>query len=94
MLPDAIYDYDLPSHQRKPNPYALNQIMEQFQLKPEEILMVDDMKLGCLMAQSVGAHTGFAAWSKQEFPALWKVMESLCDYTFKTAEELEAFLFE
>ena len=94
MLPDAIYDYDLPPHQRKPDPYALNQIMEQFHVKPEEILMVDDMKLGCLMAQSVGAHTAFAAWSKQEFPALWKEMENLCDYTFNTAEELESFLFE
>ena len=93
MLPDAIYDYDLPPHQRKPDPYALHHIMEQFHLQPEEILMVDDMKLGCLMAQSVGAHTAFAAWSKWDFPALWKEMESLCDYTFKTAEELESFLF-
>ena len=94
VLPDAIYDYDLPSHQRKPDPYALHQIMERFQLKPEEILMVDDMKLGCIMAQSVGADTAFAAWSKGEFPDLCEEMESLCDYTFHTAEELEHFLFD
>ena len=68
--------------------------MERFQLKPEEILMVDDMKLGCMMAQEVGIDTAFAAWSKKEFPALCKEMERLCDYTFRTAAALEAFLFE
>lgn len=94
VLPDAIYDYDLPPYQRKPNTYALEQIMEQFQLKPEDILMVDDMKLGCVMAQEVGVDTAFAAWSKKDFPALCKEMESLCDYTFYTTDALEAFLFE
>ena len=94
MLPDAIYDYDLPPHQRKPNPYALEQIMEQFRLKPEEILMVDDMKLGCVMAQEAGVDTAFAAWSKQDFPALCREMESLCSFTFRSAEDLERFLFE
>ena len=94
ILPDAIYDYDLPPHQRKPNPYALEDIMRQYQLQPEDILVVDDMKLGCVMAQKVGAATAFAAWSKQDFPVLCKEMESLCDYTFRTAEELEHFLFE
>ena len=94
VLPDAIYDYDLPPHQRKPNPYALHQIMEQFRLKPEEILMIDDMKLGCVMAQQVGVETAFAAWSKMDFPALRQEMEDLCDYTFYTAEALEQFLFD
>ena len=94
ILPDAIYDYDLPPHQRKPNTYALEQIMKQFQLKPEEILMVDDMKLGCIMAQKVGVDTAFAAWSKKDFPSLCKEMENLCDYTFYTTGALEAFLFE
>ena len=93
MLPDAIYDYDLLPHQRKPNPYALEQIMRQYQLRPEEILVVDDMKLGCVMAQEVGVATAFAAWSKQDFPALCKEMENLCDFTFLTTEALEQFLF-
>ena len=94
MLPDAIFDYDLPPHQRKQEPYALEQIMEQYRLKPEEILMIDDMKLGCMMARRVGAATAFAAWSKIDFPALRQEMEDLCDYTFYTAEALEAFLID
>jgi phosphoglycolate phosphatase/pyrophosphatase PpaX len=94
MLPDAIYDYDLPPYQRKPNPYALEQIMEQFGLQPEEILMVDDMKLGCTMAQAVGVDTAFAAWSKTDFPKLTQEMRSLCRYSFDTPAQLEKFLFD
>ena len=94
MLPDAIFDYDLPPHQRKPEPYALEQIMEQYRLKPEEILMIDDMKPGCVMAQQVGVETAFAAWSKQDFPTLCSEMETLCDFTFRTTEALEQFLFD
>ena len=93
-LPDAIYDYDLPVPQRKPNPYALEDIMARFGLKPSEILMVDDMKLGCLMANAVGVPTAFAAWSKQDFPALSREMRALADFTFDAPAQLEQFLFE
>ena len=68
--------------------------MAQYRLKPEEILMIDDMKLSCMMARRVGAATAFAAWSKQDFPALCSEMETLCDFTFRTTEALEQFLFD
>lgn len=94
ILPDEIYDYDLPVTQRKPDPYALEEIMATYGLKPEEILMVDDMKLGCMMAAAVKVPTAFAGWSKAEFPELSREMRELSDYTFESARELEAFLFE
>ena len=94
FLPDAIYDYDLPVAQRKPDPYALTDIMDRFGLKPEELLMVDDMKLGYTMAKAVDVPTAFAGWSKAEFPELTSEMRSLCDYSFVSAGELETFLFE
>lgn len=92
-LPDAIYDYDLPVHQRKPNTYALTDLLERFQLKPQDILMVDDMKLGWQMAKAVGADTAFAGWSKTDFPALMEEMQGICDYSFHCAKDLEKFLF-
>ena len=94
FLPDAVYDYDLPHHQRKPNPYALEDIMARYDLKPEDLLMVDDMKLGWAMAKAVGVPTAFAGWSKAEFPELTAEMRSICDHAFTHAEELEAYLFE
>ena len=93
FLPDAIYDNDLPSHLRKPNTYALTHIMEQFQLSPSDILMVDDMKLGWQMAHDAGVASGFAGWSKLDFPKLAQEMQNLCDYSFSSPKELEEFLF-
>lgn len=93
FLPNAIYDYDLPANQRKPNPYALVDIMERFALTPKDLLMVDDMKLGCQMANSVGVATAFAGWSKAEFPELTEEMRNICDFSFDSAANLEKFLF-
>lgn len=94
FLPDAIYDYDLPVHQRKPNTYALEQIMADYGLKPGEILMVDDMKLGWAMANTIGADTAFAGWSKTEFPELCTEMRNICTCSFDSPQELEKFLFD
>ena len=92
--PDAIYDNDMPREQRKPNPLPLLDIMERFQLKQEDLLVVDDMMLGFTMAQRVGIKTAYAAWSKQDFPELMEEMKKVCDHSFDAAKELEQFLFE
>lgn len=93
MVPDVIYGWDLPKEQQKPNPFPLQDIMTRYQLKPEELLVVDDMKLGWRMAKAVGVDIGFSAWSKTDFPELAGEMRSLCDYTFESCAELEKFLF-
>lgn len=94
MQPDVIYDYDLPQERRKPNPYSLLDIMARYDLAPEEILVVDDLKLAWRMAHPLGVPVAFAAWGKQEFPELAEEMRSLCDYSFDSVQELEKFLFE
>ena len=94
LQPDAIYDYDLPEDKRKPAPYPLLDIMEQFQLEPRDILVVDDMKLAWKMATPLNVPIAFAAWGKLEFPELSREMRQLCDYSFDSTESLEKFLFE
>ena len=94
ILPDAIFDYDLPAEKRKPANFALTSIMDRFCLNPEDLLMIDDMKLGCLMAKSVRVATAFAGWSKAEFPELAAEMKRICDFSFDSPADLEAFLFE
>ena len=94
MVPDDLYDHDMPSHMRKPNPYPLEQIMKKFDLKPEEILVVDDLKLAWMMARPLGVPVAYAAWSKIDFPDLTAEMREICDYSFDSTEELEKFLFE
>lgn len=93
VLPDAIYGWDYPEELRKPNPFPLEDIMRRYHLKPEELLVVDDMKLAWRMAHPLNVPIAFAAWGKQDFPDLAQEMRSLCDFTFNTTRELENFLF-
>lgn len=94
ILPDAIYGWDYPEHQRKPNPFPLEDIMDRFHLNPDDILVVDDMKLACKMAEPLDVDVAFAAWGKQEFPELTEEMRSLCRYSFDAPDALSRFLFE
>jgi phosphoglycolate phosphatase/pyrophosphatase PpaX len=94
IQPDAIYGWDRPPQERKPNPWPLQDIMERFHLEPEEILVVDDMKLACQMAQPLGVAVGYAAWDDMGVPQLREEMENICDFTFYSIKELEDFLFE
>ena len=93
ILPDAVYGFDLPPEQRKPSPFPLLDIMRRFCLQPEDLLVVDDAKLACVMAEPVGVKVAFPAWSKLESPDITREMTALCDYAFQSPEQLENFLF-
>lgn len=94
ILPDCIYGCDYPKEQQKPNPFPLIDIIEQYRLTPQELLVVDDMKLACQMAQPLNVPVAFAAWGKTDFPEIAAEMRDLCDLTFETTEELYRYLFE
>lgn len=94
IRPDAIYGWDLPENQRKPNPYPLLDIMKRYQLAPTDLLVVDDMKLAWMMASAVAVPIAFAAWGKLEFPDLSEEMRQLCDFSFDSVQKLEQFLFD
>lgn len=91
--PDGIYGWELPEHQRKPHPYPLLDIMKRFNLTPDELLVVDDMKLSCEMAIPLGVKVAYAGWSGLGIPEIDKEMTSLCDYSFDTTSKFEDFLF-
>lgn len=94
LQPDAIYGCDYPKEQQKPSPYPLEDIMRRFNLRAEEILVVDDMKLACQMAQPVNVPVAFAGWGKTDFPEIASEMRLLCRYSFDTTGELYRFLFK
>ncbi len=94
IQPDAVFSWEDPAHQRKPNPYPLEQIMERFGFQPGELLMVDDLKPGCDMAKAVGVPVAYAGWSRTIAPELGELMRKWCDFSFETPRELERFLFE
>lgn len=93
IQPDAIYGWDYPPQQRKPNPWPLVDIMKRFDLSPEEILVVDDMKLACMMAAPLNIQVAYAGWDDLGVPELREEMGRLCAYRFDRVEELYQFLF-
>lgn len=94
IQPDAIYGWDYPEDQRKPNPFPLEDIMRRYHLSPKDLLVVDDMKLAWKMAHPLGVKIAFAGWGKVDFPELAEEMQEICDFSFDSVQDLAQFLFE
>ena len=94
LEPDLIFGWDYPEEQRKPSAYPMEKIMETYDLQPDQLLVVDDMKPAWEMARKVGSPIAFAGWGREGYPEIVKEMKSLCDYSFFSPEALEKFLFE
>lgn len=94
IVPDTIYGWDLPEDKRKPSAYPLLDVMKKHDFQPRDLLVVDDLKLAYTMARNAGVQIGFAAWSKEDLPLLAEEMTTLCDYTFRSPDDLYHFLFE
>ena len=93
ILPDEIFGWDLPEELRKPNDYALKAIMENYGFSPQELLVVDDMKLAYTMAKKQQVPIAFAAWGRKNCPAICEEMRRICDFSFDTPQEFGNFLF-
>ncbi len=94
VQPDDIFGWDYPEHQRKPNPYPLEQIMQKYALSPQQLLVVDDMKPAYEMARKASVPIAFAGWGRTDYPNICAEMEAICDYAFYTAAALRDFLFQ
>ncbi len=90
--PDAVYGWELPRELRKPDPWALHQIMDRFHLRPEELLVVDDLKPGYDMARAGGVPFAAACWA-YDVPEIRAFMEANCENAFEDPAQLETFLF-
>ena len=91
--PDVIFGWDLPPEQRKPAPWALQQIMERFSLSAKDLLMLDDLKPGYDMARAAGVDFAAAGWA-YDVPEIESFMRKNCDFYFKTVQEFGRFLEE
>ena len=94
VQPDAIYGWELAPHQRKPNPWPLEDIMTRFDLRRDEILVVDDMKLACQMSNPLGIKVAYSGWNDLGIPEIEQEMKHLCHYCFNSVADLERHLFE
>ena len=90
--PDMVFGWEMPAEKRKPRPDALIEIMEKLGFRPEELLVVDDLKPGYDMARAIGAPFAAAGWAN-DIPEIERFMRKNCDLYFKTVEELKNHLF-
>lgn len=90
--PDVIYGWDIPKEMRKPAPDTLFDLMERYSLRPEEILVVDDLKPGYDMAKAAGVDIAAAGWA-HNVKGIRDFMTQNCEYFCESVEELRAILF-
>ena len=91
--PDVIFGWDLEPSLRKPSPYTLQEICRRYELEPNQLLVLDDLKPGYDMARAAGAVFAAAGWAN-DIPEIEQFMRHNCDYYFKTVEAFGAFLLE
>lgn len=91
--PDLIFGWEMPPEQRKPSPWPLQEVLKRLALKPEEALMIDDLKPGYDMARSCNVDFAAAGWSN-DIPEIESFMRNNCRLYFKRVSELSDYLFE
>lgn len=89
--PDLIFGWEMPAEKRKPNAWPLQEVLRQLDLRPEEALMIDDLKPGYDMAQACGVPFAAAGWSNN-IQMIETFMRSNCNLYFKHVSDLADYL--
>ena len=90
--PDLVFGWDSPPEKRKPSPWPLERIMERFSLRPEELLVLDDMKPGYDMAAALGVPFAAAGWAN-DIEKIERFMRASCRLYFGTVRALYEYLW-
>lgn len=91
--PDLIFGWDLEPEQRKPEPYALDQIRERLEIPYSAMLMVDDLMTGYRMARARSTAFAWAGWGRTNVPEIREFMQDHADYCLDSVKDLERLLF-
>jgi phosphoglycolate phosphatase/pyrophosphatase PpaX len=91
-MPDLVFGWEQGEGRRKPEPWPLEEIMRRLSLPPGELLMVDDLKPGCLMARACGVDFAYAGWAVGD-SRIHAVMQQCSDYFLQSPAELSSLLF-
>ena len=91
LKPDLIYGWEMPDGKRKPSPWPVHETIRRLQVSGDEILIVDDLKPGVLMAQAGGVTIGAAGWG-HDIPEIRKFMTEQCNYYFPSVDSLRRFV--
>ena len=87
LAPDLVFGWEMEEEKRKPSPWPILETMKSLHLRQSEILTVDDLKPGAIMAHSAGVAIGAAGWG-HDIPEIRAYMIDHCDYYFHTINDL------
>lgn len=91
--PSMVFGWELPREQRKPAPFALDRLMAAMDLRPGDMLVVDDLKPGYDMARQRAVPFAAAGWA-YDIPEIRDFMRENSPLYFDTPEGLYRYLFE
>ncbi len=91
--PDIIFGWDYDESKRKPSVWPIEQIQLKYNLQPQDMLIVDDLKPGLIMAKKSGVKIAGAGWG-HKIPEIEANMRENCDYYFSEVIELSDHLFK
>lgn len=84
--PDLILGWEDDDEKRKPHPWPLYRVMEELDVSPDDILVVDDLKPGILMARRAKVKAAAAGWA-HHLVEVEKYMRRVCDVYFSSVAE-------
>ena len=91
--PDKVFGWELDPSLRKPDPYALYEIMKEYGLPPQELLVVDDLKPGYDMAKAANVPFAAAGWAN-DVKKIEQFMRKNCEVYLKSVKEFADYLEE
>lgn len=91
-IPDDTYGWECAVENRKPSPWAIYQILNKYNLKPEEVLVLDDLKPGYDMAKAAGVPFAAAGWAN-DIKQIETFMRENCELYFKKVSDFYNYLF-
>ena len=91
-MPDLIFGAEQPDKRRKPSTWPLEEIMRRLNLNKSDLLVIDDMALGQIMANRAGVKFACAGWSGL-LPQIEEQMRACSDLFFSSVDEFSEYLF-
>ncbi len=92
IMPDMIFGWDYDSSRRKPSVWPVNEILKRYNLRPDEALIVDDLKPGVVMAGNAGVPIAAAGWA-YTIPEIEDYMRENCFVYLDKVEDLRRSIF-
>lgn len=94
LMPHRVFGWNGNRKENKPNTWPVQETIKQFSLEKKEILVVDDLKPGIIMAIKAGVDSAGVGWSQShEIQEIKTDLSGICTYYLEKVDALERLIF-